>query len=128
MKIQLLIIALLSAVLFTACQKEEETNCRDSVIATYEGSDGFGGTTTAKVEEGAGEKGTTIVFTFDNPNTGTNTYTVTGELNEDCNVLTIPTQTIAQTQVSGTLAVTDTKLTGTITLDGINLPVNLDKQ
>ena len=127
MKIQLLFIALLSALLFTACQKEE-VNCRDNALGTYQGSDGFGGTTTAKVQEGAGEKGTTIIFTFDNPNIGTNTYTVTGDLNESCTVLTIPTQPVAQSQVSGTLALTDDKLTGTVMIDGTNLPVNLTKQ
>ncbi len=87
MKFQLLLMALFSALLFTACQPEEEINCREGVIAVYEGSDGFGGTISIDAKEGAGEKGLILVFTQDNPNTGTNAQTLTGDLNENCSVI-----------------------------------------
>lgn len=128
MKFQLLLMALFSALLFTACQPEEDLNCRDNRIAVYEGSDGFGGTNTADIQEGAGEKGVLIVYTSNNPFIGTNTVTITGELDESCSTLTIPKQMVGTNEIEGSFTITDDKLSGTLTRDGTAIPVNIDRK
>ena len=53
MKLQLLLIAFLSTLLFTACQKEEEENCRDNTFGIYEGQDGNGEEGAIELKEGS---------------------------------------------------------------------------
>ena len=128
MKYQLMLLALCSALLFTACQKEE-INCRDSRIAVYEGSDGAGGTITVDVQEGAGEKGVIMVYTFNNPAIGNpSSATVIGELNESCSTITIPKQMVGSSETEGSLVITEEKMTGSISTNGVAYPLNLDRK
>lgn len=114
MKFQLLLIALLSALLFTACQPEEEPNCRDAALGLYEGTDNNGEEGSIDIQEGAGEKGTIVVFSSESAGMSFS-FTMTGELNENCSVLTVPTQTVGQGTLSGSFVLTSETLDGTIT-------------
>ena len=114
---------------FAACQPEETPNCRPNTYGIYTGSNGLGGTIEADVAEGSGEKGLIIVISNKDASGATNSAgTTTGELNESCTTLTIPEQMIGTQTYSGSLVVTDTKLTGTITISSIPIPVDLTKQ
>ncbi|MGH1337599.1 MAG: hypothetical protein ACRBFS_15865 [Aureispira sp.] len=130
MKLQLLLIAFLSALLFTACQKEEETNCRDNTLAVYEGQDNNGEQGSIELQEGAGEKGVIAVMKVNNPTSPTPfTFNMTGELNENCSVLTIPSQSIGIGTLSGSFTLVDDKMNGTVTNDtGQSFALTLTKK
>lgn len=128
MKYQLILLALCSVLLFTACQKEEP-NCRDNRIAVYEGSDGAGGTITIEVQEGSGEKGVFLLYTLNSTGVGGgSSATIIGELNESCSTINIPMQRVWATDTEGSLVITDDKLTGSIITDGTAYPINLDRK
>ena len=120
MKFQLLLIALLRALLFTACVKEEpETNCRDNTFGVYEGQDNNGQQGSMELQEGAGEKGVLAIVSMENPSSpGTQyTFNLTGEFNENCSVLTIPNQPFIIGNISGSFTLVDDQLNGTMTND-----------
>lgn len=130
MKLQLLLIALLSALLFTACQKEE-VNCRDNTLATYKGQDNDGNDGTIELKEGAGEKGVIAVMTIEDPSGTSFSFNMTGELNENCSTLTIPSQSVGIGTLSGTFAITNegNKMDGTVTnSSGDSFALNLTRQ
>jgi len=118
MKFQLLLIALFSALLFTACEKEEP-NCRDNTYGVYEGQDNNGQPGAIELKEGAGDKGVIAIVSIDNPATPSTplTFNLTGEFNENCSVLTIPSQPFIVGTISGSFTLVDDKLNGTVTND-----------
>lgn len=124
-----LMIVSLCLLAIIACEKKEERNCRPDTYGIYTGSNGLGGTFEANLKEGAGEKGLIIVLTNKGSNgSSTSAATVTGELNESCNSLTISNQQVGTQNYSGNLVVSDTKLAGTITAGSLTFPVSLTKQ
>lgn len=130
MKLQLLLIAFLGTLLFTACQKEEEKNCRDNTYGVYEGQDANGEEGAIELKEGAGEKGVILVMTIDNPTSTTPfTFTMTGELDEDCDVVTVPSQSVGITTFSGTFDLVDDKMDGTVNIGtGQSVDLTLTKK
>lgn len=131
MKLQLLLIALLSALLFTACQKEEEVNCRDNTLALYKGQDNNGNNGSIDLKEGTGEKGVLAVMTIEDPSGISFSFNMTGELNENCSVLTIPSQSVGTGTLSGTFAITQEgeKMDGTVVnSNGDSFALNLTRQ
>jgi hypothetical protein len=118
MKFQLLLIALLSALLFASCAKEEP-NCRDNTFGVYEGQDNNGQEGSMELQVGAGEKGVIAVTSVANPATpGTPlVFNLTGEFNESCSILTIPEQPFFIGTISGSFTLVDDVLNGTVTND-----------
>ena len=117
MKLQLLLIAFLSTLLFTACQKEEELNCRDNTLAVYEGDDNHNERIVIEIKEGVGEKEVLITIVAgdpNHPNTIPVTLALSGELNENCSVLKIPSQLVGLQTVSGTLILLGEEIEGLV--------------
>lgn len=130
MKLQLLLIALLSALLFTACQKEE-VNCRDNTLAVYKGQDNDGNEGSIELKEGTGEKGVIAIMTIEDANGTPFSFNMTGELNENCSTLTLPSQNIGIGTLSGIFAITNdgNKMDGTVTnSSGDSFALNLTRQ
>lgn len=129
MKLQFLFITLFTALLFTACQKEE-SNCRDGVLGDYENP--ATSATTYKLQAGDGDKG--VVFTYTEPDGqgGNTVYVINGELNSSCTGLTFTSQEIyGGYSYSGTLSVQDDKIVGTLNASDpnvTNFPVNIVKK
>lgn len=118
MKFQLLLIALLSTLFFTACQKEEP-NCRDNTFGVYEGQDNNGQEGSMELKEGSGDKGVVAVTSLENPSSPGMpfVFNLTGEFNENCSVLTIPEQPFVIGTISGSFTLVDDILSGTMTND-----------
>lgn len=121
MKLQLLLIACLSVLLLTACQKEEEEpNCRDKTIAVYEGTDNQNKRIVIEIREGVDKKEVTLIMVMGDPNSTAvipTTQTLSGELNENCSVLKIPSQLIGLQTTSGTLILLGEEIEGLIDID-----------
>lgn len=129
MKLQFLFITLCTALLFTACQKEQ-SNCRDGVIGDYENP--ATSAPTYKLQTGDGDK--EVVFTYSEPDGqgGYTVYVLNGELNSSCTGLTFTNQKIySGYEYSGTLSVQDDKIVGTLNPSDpnvTNFPVNIVKK
>lgn len=115
MKFQLIFVVLMSALLFTACRKEEK-NCRDSKIGIYEGNLTGGGTLSINIKEGTEAKEVSMVFKVSSSSSGNSEATLKGTFDESCATLTIPKQSApGNAEVNGTCVITDNKLKGSLT-------------
>jgi hypothetical protein len=111
MKQNFLVLVTLFVLMFTSCEKE---NCRDHVLGTYTGSSTNAGTIGITVTVNTGN---TLAY----PSLGVSLSILSGELNADCTMITIPNQTQSNPSgdiISGLFSINDTNLTGTIYSNG----------
>lgn len=119
MKKLILITLTLFTVMFTSCEKE---NCRDTVLGTYIGTaTSDGGATNddlnITINTGNDEKDAFLVFSTPSiPNSPD--ITLSGNLNLDCTILTIPEQVIIGNTISGSFTISGSNLKGTLFSNG----------
>ena len=127
MKQKFLVLATLFVLMFTSCEKE---NCRDHVLGTYTGSSTNAGTIgiTVTVNTGNDEKDVSLTLAY--PSLGVSPSILSGDLNADCTMITIPNQTQSNPSgdiISGLFSINDTNLTGTIYSNGNPTIINCSK-
>ena len=115
---------------FAACQ-QETINCRDNALGTYEEVFPSNEKATIIIKEGDGEKGVILAVSFVNAvDQFIERYNLIGELNDNCTLITIPVQDSPDyDQIKGSLVVTRTTLTGSLTFVGSHVTtINMTKQ
>ena len=125
MKNLLLILVSFTLITFTACEKE---NCRDNIVGTYSGTFAeVGGTTPLEVtlQVNIGDEDEDLLISIQS--LGITIYTLTAVLNADCAVVTVPSQVVSGTTISGSLTSDGTTLKGTLFADSSGAVVDCSK-
>lgn len=116
MKKLILISLTLFTLIFSSCEKE---NCRDSTLGTYMGTATTGGNSenlNITINTGNDEKDVFLVFSTPSIQSSPD-ITLTGDLNLDCTIITIPEQTIIGNTLTGSISLNGSNLTGTLLSD-----------
>lgn len=126
MKKLILISLALFVLMFSSCKKE---NCRDAVLGTYTGTlttSGNAEELNITISENDDEKD--VILLLSSP-TAANLpdLTVSGTLNTECTIITIPSQVVFFSNFSGSLSINGANLTGTFYAAGSPNIINCSK-
>ena len=113
-----------SLMLTTSCNDDED--CISDATGTYVGTEtcpGFNNNLTMTITEASEDDEVILAIS------GTS-ITITGELNDDCNSIRVPSQNVAALNgsVDGSLSINGSNLTGTLNYPGGTCSYNLSKQ
>jgi hypothetical protein len=120
---------MIALLLYTACDKpdvEVDAPCRTALLGNYKETIPNPNTTTVlEISEATTEREVVLLFQNKNQNTGTQeSFAVTGKLNEDCTILSIPEQEYGDVnyRIAGDLTVNKERIFGALTTNVIFTP------